>query len=1035
MDGFFTIRDDDRIRIVTMIDEKTSKRKAPLALPKLATKRTVPLQETGKNRINRLKSSTLPTIGILYTNADQLTPSKMTELKKVIERKKPLIVAVCEVKPKTICERTAKDFEIPNFTTHPTNLDNDTGRGIAIYTHKSLDKSTIQVIPSSGFEEACLVEVRLRGGGVLLFACCYRSPSITDHSEANNESLDRLLKCISQKKYSHVCVVGDFNYKLINWSSWTTTRGEESGESQFIESVRDCFFHQHVENPTRRRGNDEPSTLDLVFTNESLQVSDIVHNSPLGKSDHDVLTFEFQCYVDFNKPKERFLFKKGNYPAMRDNLTKSRWREVYIEQANEPNATPESMWNSLKGKLHELRNEFVPLKSVSSKPTWKDLGSIPLDGKTVNAIKEKDKAHRLWMSGKKKGEADISRAKYTKARNNVKTLLRKAKRRFEREIAMQAKTNPKAFWGHARRSLKTKPGVAPLLSNPKDKGSMKFNDGEKASILLQQFSSVFTQESDGDIPTLESRTDRRLNELLVTPQMVAKELKDLNLNKSCGPSDELHPRLLYELADLIAEPVAILFNATLKGGDLPMDWKKATITPIYKKGSRHHAENYRPISLTSILCKTMEKFVRDAVVKHLCEANLLSPKQFGFISGRCTTTQLLSYLDECIKIITNGGVVDAIYLDFAKAFDTVPHRRLLGKLNSYGIEGQVFNWVKGFLCNRTQEVMVNGSKSKSDPVISGVPQGTVLGPVLFVIYINDLLDDITSHGLMFADDTKIFRLITSREDAIKLQEDISKLEEWTRVWQVHFNHTKCHVLTLGKFENIRYAHNYTIMGNELEHVADEKDLGITIDGDLNFEEHISRKIRVANGIVGQIRRSFSYLDGETFRRLYCAFVRPHLEYGQAIWSPHLKRNINRLENVQVRATKLVDGLAKLDYPERLKRLNLPTLAHRRERGDMMEMYKHFYTYDKCTLPSTFNPRSRETRTHNFQLLTTRPRDGDRGIQTNFFYHRSAGVWNNLPENVVKSKTINAFKNSLDEYWKNNPSIYDHTTHETIDDEE
>ena len=318
----------------------------------------------------------------------------------------------------------------------------------------------------------------------------------------------------------------------------------------------------------------------------------------------------------------------------------------------------------------------------------------------------------------------------------------------------------------------------------------------------------------------------------------------------------------------------------------------------------------------------MEKFVRDTLVKHLCEANLLSPKQYGFISGRCTTTQLLFYLDECIKIITQGGVVDAIYLDFAKAFDTVPHRRLLGKLNSYGIEGNVFNWVQGFLCNRTQEVMVNGSKSKSDPVISGVPQGTVLGPVLFVIYINDLLDNITSHGLMFADDMKIFRLITSREDAIQLQDDVNKLEEWTRIWQVHFNHEKCHVLTLGKFENIRYAHNYTIMGNELEHVADEKDLGITIDAELNFDEHISKKIRIANGIVGQIRRSFQYLDCETFRRLYCAFVRPHLEYGQAIWSPHLRRNINRIENVQIRTTKLVDGLAKLDYQNRLKRLNL-----------------------------------------------------------------------------------------------------------------
>ena len=255
-----------------------------------------------------------------------------------------------------------------------------------------------------------------------------------------------------------------------------------------------------------------------------------------------------------------------------------------------------------------------------------------------------------------------------------------------------------------------------------------------------------------------------------------------------------------------------------------------------------------------------------------------------------------------MKKIVNGGVVDTIYLDFSKAFDTVPHRRLLGKLEAYGIRGNIFNWIRGFLDDRTQEVVVNGTKSDPASVISGIPQGTVLGPVLFVIYINDLLDNITSGGLMFADDTKVFRHITSRDDALELQSDIAKLEQWSNTWQLHFNAEKCHVLTLGRFENIRHAHRYRIINNEIEHVFDEKDLGVTIDAELNFEEHIARKVRVANAIVGQIRRSFSYLDCDTFRRIFTAFVRPHLEYGQAVWSPHLTRNINAVENVQVRAT-------------------------------------------------------------------------------------------------------------------------------------
>ena len=474
----------------------------------------------------------------------------------------------------------------------------------------------------------------------------------------------------------------------------------------------------------------------------------------------------------------------------------------------------------------------------------------------------------------------------------------------------------------------------------KDRDSLKFNDEEKANILQKQFSSVYTQEPEDCIPTIAKRTVCNIVDLHVTTEMTQKELLNLNINKSCGP-DEIHPRILLELADYIAGPVALLFNMTIKHGNLPRDWKWDNISPIYKKGSNKIAENYRPISLTSVLCKLMESFIRQLIFEHLQTKRLLSSKQYGFINGRSTTIQLLYYLDHCIKSVVDGGVGDTIYLDFAKAFDTVPHRRLLGKLSAYGIQGNILNWIKDFLCGRSQIVEVNGEQSAPAAVISGIPQGTVLGPLLFVIYINDILDNIKSEGLLFADDTKIFHSILTREDALTLQSDITTLEEWSNRWLLRFNPDKCHALSLGRFDNIMYTHRYSIYSKEMEHVFEEKDLGITMDSDFTFAGHISNKVKVANGIVGLIRRSFSFLDCKSFKKIFTAFVRPHLEYAQSVWAPHLCKYINMLENVQKRATKLVDCLGNLEYAERLERLQLPSLAYRRLRGDMIELFKHF----------------------------------------------------------------------------------------------
>ena len=933
-----------------------------------------------------------------------------------------MIVAVSEVKPKNNSGLLEADYNLEGYTLHPVNIDPEAnkGRGMMIYTHKSLEKCTIQISPSPHFEEACLLEIRLRGGDTLLFGCIYRSPTPSTDAAANNKNLNDLLKTIHAKHYSHLCLVGDFNYKDINWSSWTTNHGEESKEYQFIETVRDCFLFQHIDKPTRIRGEDEPSLLDLVFTNEELQVSNVVHHAPLGKSDHSVISFDYHCYLDYSKPKKFYDYRKADIEAMKSDTSLQSWRQNFMTSLKD--SDPETMWKSIKDKILDMRKQYVPEKTMKSGINGIK-GSFPMSKELQQAVADKHNLHRRWIRRNKRGDAS-GREAYNKARAKVKRLIRQAKRKYEKNIAANAKANPKSFWSYVRRKLKTKSGVSPLLKDVKDPDSLKFDDVDKANILQDQFSSVFTVEDDSRIPSMPTRTNQKVNNLIITESMILEEILALNLNKSCGP-DDVSPFMLIHLSDFIASPLALLMNKTLQHGILPRDWKRAYVSPIFKKGARNLAENYRPISLTSVVCKLMEKFVKEAVLQHLVDNNLLSAKQFGFVSGRSTVTQLLRYLDECAEIVANDGVVDSIYFDFSKAFDTVPHSRLKRKLKAYGIDGEVLSWIDGFLSGREQMVRVNGELSESKPVISGIPQGSVLGPLLFVIYINDLPDVVSSSVLLFADDTKIFRQVVSKEDALELQKDIDALAKWSEDWLLKFNIKKCHVLTMGKFHNIRYTHRYNLDQSELEHVFEEKDLGVTIDMELNFQEHISGKVRKANSIMGLIRRSFSYLDEDLFKKLYTTFVRPHIEYAQSVWSPHLMKYIKQLENVQIRATAQVDGMKNMDYSERLKKLELPTLAYRRERGDMIEVWKHFNAYDQATLPPNFkvNTRSNRSHPHPHQLTWNRPRDGTRGVQSNSFYFRAATEWNNLPASVVLSEDINKFKEELDDNWRSRPLKY------------
>ena len=318
--------------------------------------------------------------------------------------------------------------------------------------------------------------------------------------------------------------------------------------------------------------------------------------------------------------------------------------------------------------------------------------------------------------------------------------------------------------------------------------------------------------------------------------------------------------------------------------------------------------------------------------------NFFSDKQFGFISGRSTSLQLLKILDIWTEQIDNGASIDCIYMDFQKAFDTVPHRRLLNKLEAYNINIEIIKLIESFLSNRVQQVGVNGELSNWCEVTSGIPQGSVLGPLLFVIYINDLPQSVNSQAYLFADDTKIFRTVKNYADQLVLQNDLDSMNEWSERWLLRFHPDKCKHMHIGKTDQ-NLDHKYSLNQTVLETIDSEKDIGVHIDNELTFDKHVSEKVNKANSIFAMLRRSFQYMNKESFTPLYKTLVRTQLDYANSVWAPFKIKHIDLIENVQRRATKQLPGMKDMSYPERLKILKLPTLSFRRTRGDMIEVYK------------------------------------------------------------------------------------------------
>ena len=340
----------------------------------------------------------------------------------------------------------------------------------------------------------------------------------------------------------------------------------------------------------------------------------------------------------------------------------------------------------------------------------------------------------------------------------------------------------------------------------------------------------------------------------------------------------------------------------------------------------------------------------------------------------------------------------------------------------YGIRGKVHSWIKEFLTDRSQKVVIEGKSSDSANISSGIPQGSVLGPILFLIFINDLPDVILSFIKLFADDAKLFGRVNSIMQGLTVQVSLDNSVDWAKLWEMNYHFKKCKHLHVGNHDlDIEYTMQTETGEIKVEKVQSEKDLGVIFDQKLKFTEHIISKVNKANRNVGLIFRTFTFMDKDMFLNLYKSVVRPHLEYASTIWYPMYKKDIIQIENVQRRATRLVKCIKHLPYEERLKTLGLPSLEYRRERADLIQVYKIMHGIDKIDKDKMFKlSRYRATRGHSLKLYKKRAR---LKVRANSFSNRVVDNWNSLTEDIVNAPSLNAFKSGLNRFWHGHPNKF------------
>ena len=621
-------------------------------------------------------------------------------LTTVIEVKKPMIIGLTE----SWCHKDIEDSEIAidGYTLFRKDRLVGIGGGVLLYVSEDLKAESVPVLNSHDFEDSIWCKVRISPSKTLLIGVCYRS---TNSSHINNINLiDLLNKVTDLPDINQILIMGDFNYPGIDWENMSTSGGRDA--ESFHEKMNDYLFIQHVKFNTRHRINNVSSRLDLIFTNEEEMIGNISPEVPLGRSDHVGVLFQLELptIVKTQAHEANSLnFQKADYDKMNLQFSQMNWHSLFADNSIE------SVWYEFKSTYQRIVCDCTPIYDpTKKKPPWRK-------ARVKKHIKKKKEKWNLYKTTGRY----IDLVNYNKQNNKAIKVMREAKTEYEGKLIRDFKKNLKPFHRYMRLKQSTKSTVRHLQ---KADGDMTTDDIEMSNLLLEFFSSVFTKE---DVSTTLDLPEREIAhsmaDVVITVQEVKEALSKLKENKAPGV-DGIHPKILNRCSSTVCLPLQKIFQMTLVDGSLPRDWKDANVTALHKKGSKTDVGNYRPVSLTSVPCKILEGLIRSRILEHMNINNLSSTYQHGFTERRSCLTNLLTTLEVVTKNVDDGNCVDLIYFDYKKAFDKVAHHRLLCKLKSLGLSSNVICWIEGFLSNRRQRVVINGTKSEWSNVTSGVPQ-------------------------------------------------------------------------------------------------------------------------------------------------------------------------------------------------------------------------------------------------------------------------------------------------------------------------
>ena len=857
-------------------------------------------------------------------------------------------------------------------------------------------KNDLIISQKQEFDTNCEIiwsQCQIQGLSSLYIGTFYNPNGNTTTLEELHASLLKIGDRINNK---NIILTGDFNIPNIDWNNNTVTSIPYGPPTKLLELMAEHGLHQMVREPTRRRGNAQ-NILDLVFTNNE----SIIQNLKVipGISDHEMVSFNINLKSKRKKIPKRtfFIRRKANVDQMKSDMLS--FCDYYMNHLK--GTSVDNKWNKLEQAIKESMKANIPCKTTSSR------FNLPWFNRSHRRLCRKKQ--KLYNNAKTSGNEN-DWAKYRSAKKKLRQEISKARNDYVSGFLTESiQENPKSFWSYIKKTKSSdQVGIPDLNIN----GQLTSDPYLKAKALNDHFCSVFTKEDNTSIPVLPpSNITTKISPITVTCKGVEKQLQNLKCNKATGP-DGLPPWILKLLSSELSPILTDIFQASLDQGELPSKWKEANIHGVFKKGKKEECENYRPISLTCIACKVLEHIVHSHVMKFLEANNILVDSQHGFRQKRSTVTQLLSTIHEISSSLNQKKTSHLAILDFTKAFDKVPHERLLLKLFHYGIDGKINIWIRNFLTFRVQQTVCDGTQSPTQLVTSGVPQGTVLGPLLFLLYVNDLTDNLECSARLFADDCLLYIPITTTDDMNKLQSDFYKLEQWQKTWQMKFNPTKCFIMCISLKRDPPHR-TYMFCNTALAYVDMHPYLGVTLDTKLRWNRHIHEITLKATKTLNLIKRNFWFCEKSTKDILYKSLVRPKLEYASEVWDPHFQCDVKKLESVQRAAARF----CKRDYSYKssvtimLKDLEWEPLALRRKQARLMTMYK--ITNDiihidksKYLLPPT---ETRTRRSHNFKYYLEQTNND---VFKFSYFPRTIREWNSLPANIVSSTSLDIFQRKL-----------------------